>query len=353
MNPAPTPLVIEYVNGMSPMVRNAGSAMVKSPKSMLRTCAIISTPTTTSAGAAASDGTNCASGDRKIVTTNSSPVAMLARPVRAPSPMPDADSTYVVADDAPATPPAIAATPSTSRTSWMRGSVPSLRSRPASDARPIVVPITSKKSDSTSENTTIKAEMIPAAEKPPNSEKSPNTPKSGAPKCLPENVGTLSAHASGLTTLPVASVCEPMSSAASRMTASTVAATMPIRIAPLILRAYSTPMSSRPTTNTNVSHPLRWPSMPMSTGVPAPRRTKPASTRPISAMNRPIPAAIALLSSAGMARNTATRNPVSTRNVMTAPSSTTRPIAADHDILLATWNATNAFRPSPVANANG
>ena len=54
-----------------------------------------------------------------------------------------------------------------------------------------------------------------------------------------------------------------------------------------------------------------------------------------------------------MARKTATRKPVSTSAVISRPSSTTIPIAAGHDIRVATWNATKALRPSPVASANG
>ena len=52
--PAPMPAVIEYVNGMSTIVRNAGIAISRSSQSMLLTCCIIRKPTMTSAGAAAS-----------------------------------------------------------------------------------------------------------------------------------------------------------------------------------------------------------------------------------------------------------------------------------------------------------
>ena len=83
------------------------------------------------------------------------------------------------------------------------------------------------------------------------------------------------------------------------------------------------------------------------------RRTKPESTRPISAMNRPIPTLIAVLSEAGIAWKTALRNPVSTSTRMTRPSSTTSPMASFQDIPEAMEMATNAFSPSPVARANG
>ena len=46
----------------------------------------------TSAGAAASDGTTAKSGARKVASRKSTPVTTEARPVRAPSSTPDADS---------------------------------------------------------------------------------------------------------------------------------------------------------------------------------------------------------------------------------------------------------------------
>ncbi len=76
---------------------------------------------------------------------------------------------------------------------------------------------------------------------------------------------------------------------------------MPIRIAPLTRRSISTPMSSRPKTNTSVGQPRRLPSQPSCTGVPLPTRTMPPSAKPISAMNSPMPTAMALFSGAGMA----------------------------------------------------
>ena len=72
------PLAIEYVNGMTTIVRNAGSATVKSSKSISLICAIISTPTITSAGAAASTGTASYSGVKNIAMRNSTPVTTFA-----------------------------------------------------------------------------------------------------------------------------------------------------------------------------------------------------------------------------------------------------------------------------------
>ena len=93
-------------------------------------------------------------------------------------------------------------------------------------------------------------------------------------------------------------------------------------------------IESRPTTKTSSGQPVRKPPMPSSTGTgpPAGLRTKPASTRPMIVMNRPMPTLIAVLSWAGMALKTACRKPVSTSTVMMMPSRTTRPIASAHVI---------------------
>ena len=90
--------------------------------------------------------------------------------------------------------------------------------------------------------------------------------------------------------------------------------------------------------------------MPAASGM---RRTKPASTKPISAMNSPMPTLMAVLSWAGIALKTAPRTPVSTSTAMTMPSSTTRPIASAQLICVAMEKVTKAFSPSPVAIAKG
>ena len=85
---------------------------------------------------------------------------------------------------------------------------------------------------------------------------------------------------------------------------------MPIRMPAFTLRATRMPVTSRPTRKTTVVQPRSVPSPPSCTGTAVPaasgtRRTRPPSTKPISAMNRPMPAAMAAFSSAGMARKTA------------------------------------------------
>ena len=101
--------------------------------------------------------------------------------------------------------------------------------------------------------------------------------------------------------------------------------------------------------------PTNVPPSPRVTGTgPAPvRRTNPASTRPISAINKPIPTEIAIFNCAGTALNTAVLNPVSTKMVMMMPSITTSPIASAQVIWDAIPTATKVLRPKPVASASG
>ena len=150
----------------------------------------------------------------------------------------------------------------------------------------------------------------------------------------------------------------PTSNTASTTIANTVVTTMPMRMAPRVSRATSTAVSSRPTTNTTVGQPCSCPVGPSWSGTVVPaasgmRRTNPASTRPISAMNRPMPTLMAVLSCMGIALNTAVRSPTSTSTAMTTPSRTTSPIASSQLIWEAMENVTKAFSPSPVARANG
>ncbi len=116
-------------------------------------------------------------------------------------------------------------------------------------------------------------------------------------------------------------------------------------------------MRRRPTTNTRIGQPPSAPPTPSSsgTGPAAGLRTKPASTRPMMVMNRPMPTLMATFSWRGTALKTASRKPVSTRSRMISPSRTTSPIASAHVISgrLAIPKATKALSPSPVASARG
>ena len=185
--------------------------------------------------------------------------------------------------------------------------------------------------------------------------KSPKRPKSGVATTLSGIAGTFKPQPFGLT-LPVApSKFGPILKEVSIVTATAVAAMIPIRIAPLTFFTINPIVRKRPSANTMIGHPTRVPPSPRVTGTgPVPvRRTKPASTKPISAMKSPIPTEIATLSCAGTALNTAVRKPVRTKTVMIRPSRTTRPIASAHVIFEAIPTATNVLSPNPVASASG
>ncbi|CAB4694181.1 unannotated protein [freshwater metagenome] len=74
------------------MVRKAGIAIPKSSQSIDLICVIIKKPTITRAGVAASYGITATSGAKNVVSRKQIPVTTDAKPVRAPSPTPDADS---------------------------------------------------------------------------------------------------------------------------------------------------------------------------------------------------------------------------------------------------------------------
>src|SRR4051795_393644 len=196
-NPAPMPAEIEYVNGIRMMVRNAGNATSMSSKSIPFTCVIIKNPTRISAGVAASYGTSVTSGATTIEIRKQIPVTTLARPVRAPSPTPEADSMYDVLLDTDAAPPAAAATLSTIRMRCEFGGMPSLSSRPASAPIAVIVPIVSKKSASISEKISSTADTTPTWAKAVKLT-CPTVAKSGVSKTEVGHVGTLRPQPSGL-----------------------------------------------------------------------------------------------------------------------------------------------------------
>ena len=140
---------------------------------------------------------------------------------------------------------------------------------------------------------------------------------------------------------------------------------IPIRIEPLIFLIIKMIVRNRPNANTTIGQPTSVPPSPSSRGTAeglelllpqtifGVRRTNPESTRPIRAINKPIPTEIATLSAVGMALKTAILNPVRTRTRMRIPSMRTRPIACAQVAFLAIDTATNVFKPRPVASANG
>ena len=252
-------------------------------------------------------------------------------------------------------PPATAAIESTNKMRSLFGTFPSLSMRSASCPIAVTVPTVSKKSESSN----VKMKRIPAISEMRSNEPSrlklPNNEKSGFETTSEGTAGTFKPQPFGLT-LPVApSKFGPILNADSIAIAATVATMIPIRIAPLTFLTIKPIIRKRPKAKTIVGQPTRVPLSPRVTGTgPDPvRRTNPASTRPMRAMNRPIPTEIATLSCAGTARNTAVRNPVRTRTVIIKPSITTSPIASAHVIFDAIPTATKVLRPRPVASANG
>jgi hypothetical protein len=83
--------------------------------------------------------------------------------------------------------------------------------------------------------------------------------------------------------------------------------------------------------------------------------TSPPFFRPMNAMNRPMPTAMANFSDMGMAFSNASRRFVSTRMVTRMPSTTTTAIACCQlkPISRIKVNATMAFKPNPEARASG
>ena len=255
-------------------------------------------------------------------------------------------------DETPAAPPAIAATESTMRIRWAFGGMPSSSFSPASAPIAVMVPMVSKKSASRRVKASRSAASTPTEENAPNRSNCPRVPKSGT-STTPLSSGTLSDQLPG-----PSSATEPRSRTACSTKASTAVATIEIRIAPRTWRTHRAMMSTTPTAKTSTGHPLSVPPLPSWTGTVVSaasgmRVTKPASTKPMRAMKRPMPTEIAIFSCWGTAWKTALRKPVSTSTRMMMPSRTMRPIASSHVDRVAIAFATNALRPSPVARASG
>ena len=114
--------------------------------------------------------------------------------------------------------------------------------------------------------------------------------------------------------------------------ASVVDAAIEIKRAPSTRRATRAAATSKPTANTRIRSEARSAASETIGDPPSGCTTIPAFTKPMKAMNRPIPIAIARFRSSGIARNTASRKPVSTRTEIASPSITITPIASGHDI---------------------
>ena len=133
---------------------------------------------------------------------------------------------------------------------------------------------------------------------------------------------------------------------------SAVEARMPSRIAPRTPRAVRTIITSRPPSAISGAPAVSTPSpIPVASLL----TVMPASRRPTSVMNRPMPTPIESLISCGTARMIASRSPAITSTSAIRPSITTHAIATGHGSF---WprirsKATIAFSPRPEASANG
>ena len=128
------------------------------------------------------------------------------------------------------------------------------------------VPIVSKKSASSSEKTNMIAVTKPSFSNDPSRLNWPRIPRSGVFVIDSGSAGTVSDQASGFCSPWSVKIRGPIWKAASMMMASTVAAAMPSRMAPLTLRMSSTVMRKTPKTKTSVGQPLRLPPMPARSG---------------------------------------------------------------------------------------
>ena len=134
----------------------AGIAVSILFQSIFATCCIMKKPTTIRAGAVANEGIARKIGEKKRLSRNKPPTTIELRPVRAPSAMPEEDSTKVVMVEVPSTAPTVVPMASARSAPLMRGSLPSLSSISALDAQPIRVPSVSKISTKRKEKTTTR-----------------------------------------------------------------------------------------------------------------------------------------------------------------------------------------------------
>ena len=189
--------------------------------------------------------------------------------------------------------------------------------------------------------------------KPPRRLKLPKIAKSGVATTASGSAGTFKFHPFGFT--PSGPTNGPILNADSTAIATIVVTVIPISKAPLIFLTVRPIIKKRPKAKTTTGQPIRFPLSPRVTGTGPVLvlRTKPASTKPIRAINNPIPTEMAIFNWVGTARKTATLNPVSTRIRIIIPSRTTSPIASAQVIFVAIPTATKVFKPRPVAIASG
>ena len=107
----------------------------------------------------------------------------------------------------------------------------------------------------------------------------------------------------------------------------TVSTRMPISMAPLTLRACSTAISTIPARVSRAVGVFRLPSATVVAGLAT---TSPAFFRPMKAMNRPMPAAVAASRGLGIERTISWRTPTSVSSRKAIPEMKTQPSAVSH-----------------------
>src|SRR5260370_18895357 len=103
MNPNARPLAMLNVSGMVMMIRNAGIDSTGFDQGISAACAIISEPTTISAGAVAAAGIAPTTGAMNIAIRKKSPATIAVTPERPPDATPAALSMQLVTVDVHAT----------------------------------------------------------------------------------------------------------------------------------------------------------------------------------------------------------------------------------------------------------
>lgn len=146
MIPKAIPFEIEYPNGITIIVINAGIPSVKSVKSIEETDFIIKNPTKISAGAVAAAGTSAKSGLKNSAKRNKTAVVTEASPVLPPAATPEELSTNDVTVEVPRHAPAAVPIASAKSAPFAFNTFPSLSLRFPCSATPRSVPIVSKRS---------------------------------------------------------------------------------------------------------------------------------------------------------------------------------------------------------------
>ena len=184
MKPIAIPEVIEYAKAMNTPVKKAGIASARSVHSISLNADSIIIPTITRAGAVAAEGMALINVAKNALTAKQIATTTLTRPVRPPTAIPEALSTYVVVFDVPKIAPIDVAVASANKALSILDLNPELSSIafisssekiPVCRPVPIKVPIVSNVSDKLKEKIVIKTRgSLLTSEK---RERSPGFPK--------------------------------------------------------------------------------------------------------------------------------------------------------------------------------